>query len=102
MSQFDQSLPQKLAAVYMSHLRLKRRVSCLEATMKLLSLGRKPALPTLEFRSQFGEDSMLWALFAGQLDGFFIEVGAFDGYDCSVTYALEAIGWKGLLVEPIP
>ena len=36
-------------------------------------------------------------------NGFFIEVGANDGYNQSNTYYLEKIlGWKGVLVEPIP
>lgn len=36
-------------------------------------------------------------------DGFFVEVGGFDGYLGSPTYYLEKIrGWKGILVEPIP
>ena len=34
--------------------------------------------------------------------GFFIEVGAYDGYTTSNTYYLEKIKrWKGILVEPI-
>jgi FkbM family methyltransferase len=56
----------------------------------------------VEFRSQFGEDALLWDFFAGQLQGFFIEVGAFDGYKFSVSYAFESIGWDGLLIEAIP
>jgi len=36
-------------------------------------------------------------------NGFFIEVGANDGYTQSNTYYLEkTLGWKGLLVEGIP
>ena len=35
--------------------------------------------------------------------GFFIEVGANDGYNQSNTYYLEKIlDWRGILVEPIP
>ena len=60
------------------------------------------AADRLEFRSQFGEDALLWDFFAGQLDGFFIEVGAFDGYNYSVSYAFECIGWDGLLIEAHP
>ena len=81
--------------------RLKRNVSRLEAIHKLSEVGRTPVYP-VEFRSQFGEDAVLWEILEGQLDGFFIEVGAFDGYNHSVTYALECLGWEGLLVEAIP
>jgi hypothetical protein len=52
----------------------------------------------VEFRSQCGEDALIWDAFNGQLDGFYIEVGAFNGYDFSVTYALDCIGWNGLLI----
>jgi hypothetical protein len=45
---------------------------------------------------------MLWELFGGASEGFFIEAGAFDGYHYSVTYPFEAVGWNGLLVEAAP
>jgi FkbM family methyltransferase len=80
---------------------LRRRISALEAEEHLRRAGRRPRIP-VEFRSQYGEDALLWDFFAGQLDGFFIEVGAFDGYTYSVSYAFECIGWNGLLVEAIP
>ncbi len=82
-------------------LKLQQRVSSYDAESKLRNAGRKPTLP-LVFQSQFGEDLLIWDAFAGQLDGFYIEVGAFDGEYLSVTYILEALGWKGLLIEPIP
>jgi FkbM family methyltransferase len=72
-----------------------------DALRALAKAGRAPAYP-VEFRSQFGEDALVWTLLDGQLDGFFIEVGAFDGYRYSVTYALECVGWSGLLIEAIP
>lgn len=79
----------------------RRRVAKLEADLALKAAGREPRFP-VEFRSQFGEDSLLWSIFDGKLDGFFIEVGAFDGYRYSTTYAMEAVGWSGLLIEAIP
>lgn len=79
----------------------RRRVARLEAELALKAAGREARRP-VEFRSQFGEDSLLWSLFGGKLEGFFIEVGAFDGYRYSTTYALEAVGWNGLLIEAIP
>lgn len=71
------------------------------AGAQLAALGRAPRHP-IEFRSQFGEDVLLYNLFDGKPDGFFIEVGAYDGYTYAVTYAFECLGWTGLLVEPIP
>jgi FkbM family methyltransferase len=74
-------------------------------TLKALELlrqsGRQPRRK-IEFRSQCGEDAVIWDALAQPLDGFYIEVGAFDGYNYSATYALDCIGWSGLLVEPIP
>ncbi len=60
-----------------------------------------PRLP-LTFRSEFGEDMALVCLFEGARTGYFVEVGANDGLRYSATYALEALGWNGLLIEPIP
>ncbi len=34
-------------------------------------------------------------------NGFYVDVGAHDGRSSSNTYSLEAIGWTGVLVEPI-
>ncbi|CAG1000295.1 hypothetical protein PHYC_02830 [Phycisphaerales bacterium] len=56
----------------------------------------------IEFRAQFGEDQFVWDLLNRPTRGFFIEVGAFDGYNFSVSYALEAMGWTGLLIEAHP
>ncbi len=53
------------------------------------------------FRSQFGEDRILWQVFRQRSHGYFIEVGAYDGITLSNTYFLEQMGWSGLLVEPI-
>jgi FkbM family methyltransferase len=80
---------------------LKRRVCHLEALDRLRLAGREPTMP-LAFRSQFGEDTLLWELFSDQLDGYFVEVGAYDGLEFSVSYAFEAVGWKGLLIEALP
>lgn len=90
-----------LRELFAQLLRTRRRVYALDAKDRLREAGRTASMP-VEFRSQFGEDVMIWDLLDGQLDGFFIEVGAFDGYSCAVTYVLEAVGWTGLLVEAIP
>ncbi len=69
---------------------------------RALKRARRRPLQAVEFRAQFGEDALIWALCDEALDGFFVEAGAFDGYQASVTYALECLGWRGLLVEPNP
>jgi FkbM family methyltransferase len=81
--------------------RLSQRLAALEAASRLAAAGRAPRMP-VDFRAQFGEDLFAWELLGNAIDGFFIEVGAFDGYELSVTYALEAMGWNGLLIEGNP
>lgn len=47
--------------------------------------------------------SFLFERFLGaKTDGFFVEVGAFDGVLVSNTWGLAERGWAGLLIEPIP
>ena len=81
--------------------RARQRIYALEAESRLRWAGKQPRFP-VEFTSQHGEDLLLWDLFGGKTEGFFIEAGAFDGYHFSVTYPFEAVGWSGLLVEAIP
>jgi len=38
--------------------------------------------------------------FNDKLNGYFVEVGAFDGYHMSNTWGLAEAGWEGLYVEP--
>ena len=90
-----------LAAIQEQVWTLRRRNSALEAREKLRAQQREPAMPIV-FRSQYGEDVLLWDFLGQPTTGFFIEVGAFDGVSYSVSFALEAMGWKGLLIEAIP
>lgn len=94
-------LSRQTSAVALQVQKLKKSVYRLEAIEAMRAANRQPVYP-IEFKSQFGEDALLWELFRNQFEGFFIEVGAFDGYAFSVTYALECMGWKGLLIEAIP
>lgn len=79
----------------------RRKTYALDAAARLAAAGRAPRMP-VEFRSQMGEDMLLWDLLDWKLDGFYIEVGAFDGRKFSASYAFDAMGWNGLLVEPTP
>jgi FkbM family methyltransferase len=40
--------------------------------------------------------------FAGKTDGWFVEVGAFDGVTTSNTWGLARAGWNGLYIEASP
>ena len=54
------------------------------------------------YYSQYGEDFILWNFFDYKANGFFVDVGAFDGIHLSNTYSFEQQGWKGICVEPNP
>lgn len=56
----------------------------------------------MNFYSQFGDDYLVWKFFNEKTDGFFIEVGAFNGKHLSNTYFLEQQGWDGICIEPFP
>lgn len=55
-------------------------------------------------KSQIGQDKILnEKIFKGKKDGFFVEVGALDGFGASNTWFFEKeLGWSGLLIEPNP
>ncbi|MBI1189817.1 MAG: FkbM family methyltransferase [Tepidisphaera sp.] len=80
---------------------LRRQITGLQVERLLASRQQTPRYP-VEFTSQNGEDLFLWHLFHDQPRGFFIEVGAYDGYRDSVSYAFECVGWQGLLIEANP
>jgi FkbM family methyltransferase len=54
------------------------------------------------YKAQHGEDKQLAKHFDRKKDGFYVEVGAFDGVEFSNTYYFEQIGWTGVLIEADP
>lgn len=71
---------------------------------RLLSVRRKLALSfgNPEY-CRVGRWSLVEGLYAGKAPGVFFEAGAHDGWTSSNTYWLEAsMGWRGVLVEPVP
>lgn len=55
-----------------------------------------------KFYSQFGEDRLLYKLFNKKIDGICVEVGGYDGITGSNTYFFEELGWRCLIIEPMP
>jgi len=55
-----------------------------------------------KFYGQHGEDYLLFTLFHRHADGFYVDIGAFDGVHISNTYAFERLGWRGICVEAHP
>lgn len=99
-SELDQARLQirKLHTLLMS----ARRHASTARAMEVCRTRGTPPRGLVEFQAQFGEDCLLYELFEGKQDGFFVEAGAFNGVDFSVSYAFEQLGWSGLLVEAIP
>ena len=58
--------------------------------------------PDQEFYSQYGEDFLLHELFSYETDGFYVDIGAFDGIHLSNSYVFERLGWPGICVEAHP
>lgn len=54
----------------------------------------------LKFTAQFMQDIMAYLFFEGKTGGFYIDIGAHDGYSGSTTYWAEQLGWNGICVEP--
>ena len=52
--------------------------------------------------AQNGEDVVLWRALSGVADGCYVDVGAHDPTELSVTRHLYEQGWRGLNVEPVP
>jgi len=51
------------------------------------------------YYSQNGEDYLLWEFFDHKRDGFYVDIGAFDGIFLSNTMTFEQQGWSGVCVE---
>ncbi|GEM_PF-329225 len=95
------SLEQRHDQTRLELVTLRRRSYALAADAKLARSARAPKF-TIEFRAERGEDAVLWDIFEGQMEGFFIDAGSYDGYTNNVTYAFEAMGWTGMLIEANP
>lgn len=52
--------------------------------------------------SQCGEDILLWRVLKDVSKGFYIDIGAFDPNEHSVTRIFYDAGWSGINIEPNP
>ncbi len=52
--------------------------------------------------AQNSEDVLLWRALGHVKDGFYIDVGANDPVEHSVTKAFYDAGWRGISIEPLP
>jgi FkbM family methyltransferase len=54
------------------------------------------------FQGQADQDVLAYLYFKGRREGFFLDIGAYDGKTYSNTYVFEQMGWKGICLEPLP
>lgn len=52
-----------------------------------------------ESRSQAGQDAFINAILGGKRDGTFVDIGCSHPVNWSNTYALEQLGWKGVMID---
>jgi FkbM family methyltransferase len=79
-----------------------RKAVATESARRSLEAQPGPEKPDFRFTAQENEDVFLSELFEGKRTGRYIEVGAHDGQHLSVTLPFEALGWSGVLIEPVP
>lgn len=62
------------------------------------------AMTEVNAKSQLGQDvHVLHNIYKSKKNGYFVEVGAYDGIEYSNTYLMERdYGWKGILIECNP
>ena len=56
----------------------------------------------LDFKGQFGQDIIAYLFLKNKKNGFYIDIGAYDGINLSNTYIFEKLGWDGFCVEASP
>jgi hypothetical protein len=68
----------------------------------MISLGdaKRTVLPDVSSYAQYGEDLVLWVALAHISKGFYIDVGASDPVQDSVTKLFYDRGWTGINIEP--
>jgi FkbM family methyltransferase len=79
------------------------RACCDLSMVQALSLTLRQTLGGPSYPSEIGQDKwVIFRMFPGVTDGFFLDVGSGHGTIGSNTKALEELGWKGICVDPFP
>ncbi|MEX0964233.1 MAG: FkbM family methyltransferase [Pseudohongiellaceae bacterium] len=81
---------------------LQRLISMLESNNYRPAYESIQAELGLDFKAFSCQDVIAYIYFNGKPNGFFVDIGAFDGVEISNTYTLEGLGWEGICIEPIP
>lgn len=79
------------------------RECCDLSMVQALTLTGRQALGGPAYPSEIGQDKwVLFKMFPGVHNGFFLDVGSGHGTIGSNTKALEEAGWTGICVDPFP
>ena len=79
------------------------RVCCDLSLARALMVTFHEEVAGRRFPSQIGQDKwVLFRMFPGVDDGFFLDVGSADGTSNSNSKALEERGWNGVCIDPFP
>ena len=63
----------------------------------------KEAVGLVTFNSGVGQDRwIVYEVFRGVKNGYFVDVGSSDGVIASNTKVLEDLGWSGICIDPFP
>lgn len=74
----------------------------IKSNRELLELHLSNYAPSVDSKSQLGQDIVALIVNNFKREGYFVEFGATNGYDLSNSYLLEKhFGWKGILAEPM-
>jgi FkbM family methyltransferase len=55
-----------------------------------------------KYYGQYDTDKHIASLFNHKTEGYFVDIGAWDGIGGSNTYFFEKCGWDGVCIEPMP
>lgn len=87
--------------IYHSSFLVQEKLELLNRT-EHLSFSRDTVQYSKTSSAQFGQDVWILGVFGSKHSGFFVEIGANNGFDLSNTLLLEKLGWDGILVEANP
>lgn len=81
----------------------ENRACCDLSLAQALALTARQAFGGPSYPSEIGQDKwVLFKMFPGVANGFFLDVGSGHGTIGSNTKALEEAGWTGICVDPFP
>lgn len=81
----------------------ENRACCDLSLPQALSLTFQQTLGGPTYPSEIGQDKwVIFKMFPGVKNGFFLDVGSGHGTIGSNTKALEELGWTGICVDPFP